>query len=524
MTPLLPIPSSSTATFSSSSSSSLLGSLLSNNIHSPGSTATVPPPLLLADSYAPHWSLYPRSYTVSRVPTTTNASFSLWDAIDGDIEKDVWVNVPFSDAFGDIQGDLVNITTNANIPIPETRFKALYDDDYLYICAILHPASGLPTVANFTQRNSPIYQRDSDFEVFVDPGFLSVCVGGGGEDSIRRSRSSSSSTTTAIDTSGTTAGGTTTTTWHHNYKELEVNAMNTVWNLCMDKPYDNGGCEHSGRVAHNSSNDKYYYDVQRQKTATRLVSGRLNDPDHVGAVWTVELAWSWTDLHVQVPAQSSSSSTGNDAAHSMSPPIASSAAPTDKNTFWRINFSRVELCGDINWTWQPQRRWDPSTSTYRGYINMHLPDAWGYLHFEKNKNGNNGNKEKVNNNDEESNVRKEPPRDPYWPAKATAMAVYYAMYQYQQDTGSFTARLEDLNVPADIVQPFAIAIDLHNGDGSGTTGTNKDDAAFFRVTVVSRVDATAVSVRHDRLLTMILPNETGNDGNPTEARDPSQVG
>jgi hypothetical protein len=37
-----------------------------------------------------------------------------------------------------------------------TKFKALYNDDYLYIVALLSPAPGLPTIATFTERNSPI--------------------------------------------------------------------------------------------------------------------------------------------------------------------------------------------------------------------------------------------------------------------------------------------------------------------------------------------------------------------------------
>ena len=33
------------------------------------------------------------------------------------------------------------------------------------------------------------------------------------------------------------------------YKELELNALNTVWNLLLDRPYADGGEEYSGRVA-----------------------------------------------------------------------------------------------------------------------------------------------------------------------------------------------------------------------------------------------------------------------------------
>ena len=84
---------------------------------------------------------------------------------------------------------------------------------------------------HFHKHNSPIFQKDSDFEVFVDP-FGS----------------------------------------NHHYKELEVNAINTVWNLMLNKPYDDGGEEYSGRIA--KPGDEKYFEVYRQKTATKIVRGR----------------------------------------------------------------------------------------------------------------------------------------------------------------------------------------------------------------------------------------------------------
>jgi hypothetical protein len=45
--------------------------------------------------------------------------------------------------------------------------QAIWDDEYLYVGAELHydgPAYSIH--ASFTERNSPIYQQDSDIEVF----------------------------------------------------------------------------------------------------------------------------------------------------------------------------------------------------------------------------------------------------------------------------------------------------------------------------------------------------------------------
>ena len=77
-----------------------------------------------------------------------------------------------------------------------TRMKMLWDDQYLYIAAQLDE----PHVwATLTERDSVIF-RDNDFEVFLNP---------------------------SKDTK--------------NYYELEINALNTLWDLRLPKPYRDGG-------------------------------------------------------------------------------------------------------------------------------------------------------------------------------------------------------------------------------------------------------------------------------------------
>jgi hypothetical protein len=149
--------------------------------------------------FIPHYSLYPYSYIA---PRYNEESFGvtnkgpLIDRLDGDLSKDEWAHVPWqSEAFDDIRGP------NEAVPADErpppgcgTQFKMMWDDQYLYIGVLLQ--SDNRTVAtSFTKRNEPIFQQDSDFEVFLDPA--ASC---------------------------------------HFYKELELNAWNTVWNLYLDKP------------------------------------------------------------------------------------------------------------------------------------------------------------------------------------------------------------------------------------------------------------------------------------------------
>ena len=364
---------------------------------SPSSSFQQTQPHNRASPLQPHWDLYPAHYVAQAAPTSLSPF-----VIDGDLSKPAWRDVPWSAEFGDIQG--TDAPADAMRPAL-TQFKALFDDTHLYLVALLHPAPHLATEAHFTRRNDPIYQKDSDFEVFIDL-----------------------------------------TRTNHNYKELEVNAINTVWNLMLDKPYEDGGHEHSGRIANPDEAD--YYEVYHQRTATRVLDGRLNDHDNnQGALWSVEMALSFSDLQ----------------RHTKNAVV----DDVDSVGLFRINFSRVERKGLINWTWQPQVRWDPATRRFAGFVNMHYPDAWGYIQL--------GGKGIV--------------RDTQWPAQLTAMTIYYALHYHKDQTGVFTTDLGELVLPKEIVNPFEIQIEL-TGMGDG-----------FLVTVDRNDERTRrVFVRDDRLL------------------------
>jgi len=337
--------------------------------------------------FAAHYALYPRSYTVKRVPTGEQIP------IDGCIDHDIWQDVPWSEPFGDITGQIDD-------SIPPTRFKALYDDLYLYIATDSPPQTNLSTEAHYTIRNSPIFHTDSDMEVFTDIG-------------------------------------------QHNthYKELELNAINTVWNLLLNKPYRDGGHEHSGRIA--QPGEELYYDVDEQQTATRVVSGSLNQEKN-GAHWTTTLALAWKDLQV----------TAGGGGFELDVPPKS----------LRINFSRVEKKGNINWTWQPQVKWDPVPKTFHGFVDMHLPDAWGYFVLDQ-----------------------DDWKDPLWPVKLAAHCIYYALHAYKDAHGEYTEDMSRLSLPDDIVAPFEVSISSQ-GDG-------------FQAVVFCAVNKLWATIRNDRLIT-----------------------
>lgn len=72
-----------------------------------------------------------------------------------------------------------------------------------------------------------------------------------------------------------------------------------------------------------------YYEVYHQKTAVKLLRGKLNTPGK-GTTWSLEIAISYKDIMAHIDEN---------------------PAPPAIGQMWRINFSRVENKGDTNWTW-----------------------------------------------------------------------------------------------------------------------------------------------------------------------------
>ncbi|GFH56484.1 hypothetical protein CTEN210_12960 [Chaetoceros tenuissimus] len=315
-----------------------------------------------------HYSLHPNVYVAPYTDLKVN--------IDGDITKDIWKDIPWSTPFDDIRYSPSH--PDESIPASDrpndncqTRMKMQWDDEYLYIAAILE--SDFEVRATFQERNEPIYQQDSDFEVFIDP--FGSC---------------------------------------HDYKEMEMNALNTVWNLMLDRPYNDGGSEHSGRIA--KRGDHKFYDVKKQKTAVKLLQGKLNQDGPQRTIWSVEIAMAHSDTLVHLNKRDRTGSFPKE------------------GDMWRMNFSRCEKKGDLNWTWQPQRIWDPKEKAHVGKVNMHLPDAWGYVKFGKSI-------------AQEKFIGQVPKYmldqgtkglvDMLWPYKLAVMNVYYAQVKYREENRQY---------------------------------------------------------------------------------------
>lgn len=156
--------------------------------------------------------------------------------IDGRLQEDSWQAAEWTRDFVDIQGDL------RPQPPLRTRARILWDEDYLYIGAVLEE----PQVwATLTERDAIIFQ-DDDFEVFIDP-----------------------------DGDGL------------HYYEFELNAFNTIWDLLMLRPYRNNISRQPVNL--------FNWNIPDWRTAVS-VQGTINDPGDEDEGWTVEMAIPWSAL------------------------------------------------------------------------------------------------------------------------------------------------------------------------------------------------------------------------------------
>jgi hypothetical protein len=154
-------------------------------------------------------------------------------AIDGVVERPLWDQAPWSEAFVDIRGEHFEPG-----PRHRTRAKLLWDAQYLFVAAELDEPDLWGT---YTQRDAVIY-HENDFEIFLDPDSDS-----------------------------------------HFYYELEINALGTVWDLLLPWPYRDGNSAING------------WDIAGLRSAVSL-DGTLNDPLDTDRGWSVELALPWTIL------------------------------------------------------------------------------------------------------------------------------------------------------------------------------------------------------------------------------------
>jgi hypothetical protein len=284
--------------------------------------------------------------------------------IDGRLDEPAWQAAPWTEDFVDIEG------SRRPTPRFRTRAKMLWDNDYLYIGAELEEPHVMGTV---TKHDAVIFQ-DNDFEVFINPDGS-----------------------------------------NHDYYELELNALNTTWDLYMSHPYKDGG----------KADDSF--ELTGMRSAVH-VKGTVNNPSDKDQGWCVEIAIPWKALGAH--------------AHRPSPPLV--------GDHWRMGFSRVEWKFDIvggkyvkvpnthedNWIWSPQ-----------GIIDMHRPERWGFVQFSRNLPG------------KDTLVT-----DPTLPGRDLLMGVYHRQKSYHERHGRWAGSLQELAIPTSAARAFPKPLELKVGD------------------------------------------------------------
>jgi hypothetical protein len=272
---------------------------------------------------------------------------------------DAWAAAAWSETFADIEGD------KKPAPRFKTRMKMLHDDEALYIFAELED----PHVWGTLKDHDAIIFHDNDFEVFLDPD---------GD--------------------------------NHDYAELEMNALNTTWDLFLTKPYKD-----QGRAIH-------AWEIQGLKTGVQ-VNGTLNDPTDTDRGWTLEIRWPYSGIGE----------------------LGKLTLPPKDGDQWRINFSRVQWehtvkdgkyvkvpkAKEDNWVWTPQ-----------GVIDMHRPEKWGYLQFSTAAPG-----------------KASFSADADWPTKDLLHRVYYAEKHLFKERGKYSTDLGGLNLGG-VAVPLSGAVQI----------------------------------------------------------------
>jgi hypothetical protein len=262
----------------------------------------------------------------------------------GRLDEDVWGHVPWTEPFEDIEGDL------KPRPRLETRAKMLWDDQNMYFGAYLEEPHLWGTL---TEHDSIIYE-DNDFEVFLD--LNGTC---------------------------------------QHYVELELNLLNTTWDLMLTRPYRAGGIRFNG------------WEFHGMRTAIHC-DGTLNDASDVDEGWSVEIAIPWAALA----------------------DVTDRPLPPREGDQIRVGFSRVEWQHEIvdgryqkipglpedNWVWTPT-----------GVIDMHRPERWGVVQFT-----------------EQTDALPQPVPLAEWENRVILVDLFEAQLAWRRENGTFTSSLSDL--------------------------------------------------------------------------------
>lgn len=289
--------------------------------------------------------------------------------VDGVIAPEEWEAVPWAGEFADIMG------VKGAAPYRQTKVKMAHDDRGLYVAAWLEEPHVWATI---TQHDVAIYQENA-FEIFFNP-----------------------------------------TNDTHHYLEYEVNALGTIWDLYLSKPYRDNPVTFSD------------WEFMGMQSAVH-VDGTLNTPGDTDKGWSLEVFIPWRSLYQMVSEK---------------------RKPADGDQI-RANFMRVQWPLEVKdggyvkrakkenerhiesyWLWAPI-----------GTMSIHLPEYWGYVQFTDTPAGT-------------AHVPfvKNPDEDIKWILRH----LYYRQSEYMKTFGQYASSLADLK-PAEVCpSAFVSQLSLHS--------------------------------------------------------------
>jgi len=283
--------------------------------------------------------------------------------IDGKINESSWANAAWTSYFVDLGPKKIEAHQKP-MPVPKfkTRVKMLWDDYYFYVAAELEEPHVWATMLFHDQ----IICLENNFEIFID------------------------------------ANGD-----NHNYVEIEINALGTIWDLVLDKPY------------RDKPKPNQAWNIEGFKKAVS-VNGTLNNPKDIDKGWSIEMAIPWSALNS----------------------YADTSCPPKENDQWRINFARTEFehnviqseftTDDVTGNAYQKKEngevgiWAWST---HAVCNLHTPEMFGYVQFSKRSLG-----------------ATQWQSDPLTDVRKYLMDIYIAQKDYFKKNDSYATRFNDLSI------------------------------------------------------------------------------
>ena len=328
---------------------------------------------------------------------TEPKSYTLFQAlnpltIDGSLDEKSWTDAPWTDYFIDIEGE------SKPMPSYKTRVKMIWDDQFLYIAAQMEE----PHIwANPIPKGDIIF-KDNVFKIFIDPD----------------------------------------NNMNDDF-EIQINPLNKMLFLVMDKPYRDGGKPVSG------------WEPTGYQSAVKI-SGTLNNSQDTDKEWIAEIALPLAALGLK---------------------------PQKQNAAFRINFLRTgfdfivknglysKALDSNGKSFAPHY----ASWTSQGIINMHYPERWAYGLFSK----------------AAPNSVASPFILPYSEKQRKYLwLAYYRQKEFYKKTKQFAGTLQELNVPSnDIVI-----------DGKKNKMVLEKSSKQFMVSISQEDGTNSISIDQDGLI------------------------